>query len=141
MTKTIELVNTFNYENEDEYIYEFEKDSMEEVVRNSIESYEKRYKTNVEMFMIGTLGLWDGTKLGGRMVKNINDLLVYGYDDYIVTVEDNKMNFGFNHHDGTHNMTLYVLPTNKFDELDAKDYSELEMIEWIYKNKVLEIEE
>ena len=89
-----------------------EKAFFEEFLRNSIESFEKRFKANVlEVAICGKVGLWSGTRIGGRIISNC-DVFSFGSDieNYNVSIDDDRSIYiEGNHSDGVHSMGIYFI--------------------------------
>lgn len=121
--------------------YEDEKDYFMEMLRSLIEGYEKRYRTTVDYIaLVGRVGLWNGSPIGGRILQVDDNPIEYmgEVDNIEVTVdEDGLITINGYHHDGCHQMNLYILTKNKLkkvapDFLNYGDYDYHEM-ERIYE--------
>lgn len=104
-----------------EMTYEDEISYIQKLIEKSIRHYEKRYRTTVRYLgIVGRLGLWNGNPVGGRIIyRHQNPLQFMGDVDRIeVTLdEDGLITILGHHHDGTHEMNLYVLTDNKLKKI------------------------
>ena len=95
--------------------WEDEVDYFKSFLSECIEKYEKQYNTTVlEVALCGTVGLWNGKFVGGKITTNNNVLASSNSIESIeVFVNDNKeINIQFNHHDGSHSMGIYFITRN-----------------------------
>lgn len=116
--------------------WEDEKAYFGSFLADAISAYEKRYRTTVEMIALaGSVGLWNGSPIGGKFLNtddnplehmgDVDDIDVYIADDHEVTLRGH-------HHDGTHRMCIYFLPTALYENLRDRDY---EAFQWLYGNR------
>lgn len=118
------------------------KDHFMDYINSEIDSYEKRYKCNVtHIALIGTLGLWRGITIGGKIIRyNDNPLEHMGSMDKIgVKVDDNGNIYLLgSHHDDSHCMELFLMSENKMKKFvpyyDEYNDVEIEDLEEIYEN-------
>lgn len=94
--------------------------------------------TPENLFVVGTLGLWNGTPVAVKeLSNNVNSIfdLINGYDDasFYVDSEDNELYADLMHHDGTNYLMVREwVDENRFEELeemildgkDVKDFVE-----------------
>lgn len=120
-----------------------EKSYFMEYLDDQIKAYEKRYKTTVQKIaLVGHVGRWNGSFVGGRMLETDDNPLekMGDVDDVEVSVlENNMIQVSGHHHDATHRMNIYFLTENKLNQVDKDwnssyfdfDYSHFE---FIYEN-------
>lgn len=121
-----------------ESAWEDEKSYFLEMMEEAIRLHEKRYGTDiVRIALAGKIGLWNGTPIGGRLLRNdANPLECMGNVDNISVVkdEDGVVTIEGHHHDGTHRMHVYLLSENMLDKINPlwnSSYSELEADDFI----------
>lgn len=75
------------------------------------------------LFVVGTLGLWNGNPAAVRELDaNVNSIfkLADGYDDATFCVEDGELHVELKHHDGTNNFIVREwVAENWFEELEG----------------------
>jgi len=80
------------------------------------------------LLLFGSVGLWNGTFDGGKMIKAEESELrkIMGdYDDVIVEAdEDNHIAMKFVHHDGVHYMQLFTIPEDLTELAKAMKYED-----------------
>ena len=100
------------------HAWEDEKGYFNSFLQEAIQNYEKRYRTTVsEVVLAGTVGLWNGSPVGGRIV-NMNHSILEQLGDVDVTEvyadTDGAITLHGLHHDGMHRMQIYLLTERKF---------------------------
>lgn len=80
-------------------------------------SNEKRYRTTVETIgLVGRVGLWNGSPVGGRLLRaDRNPIEFMGDVDRVEATieEDGTLAIRGYHHDGCHYMNIYLPTENK----------------------------
>lgn len=143
MTKV--LFNTEDYLEDNVGEAEFDnhdtaKSYFGEFIMEAVRTYEKRYNTNVSYIALaGTVGLWNGSPVGGRVLNyDQNPIECMGKVDSIEVVVDENDSIllkGY-HHDGVHNMHIYIVADNTVEKLETKDlWDTPEGYEWLVKNR------
>lgn len=100
-------------------LWDDEKHNFGYFMKDEIQRYEKRYNTTVlEVALCGRMGLWNGSPVGGRIIKN-NDFLDMGNVDSVDATVDKDATIVVNghHHDGTHHMSYYFLTKNSMNKI------------------------
>jgi len=79
-------------------MYDMERDNLHKLLPNNI-------------IAIGTIGRWNGTFAGGKVMgNNLNEILYIGdCDDISVTYDRYNVHSTLAHHDGRHSMTYRML--------------------------------
>lgn len=108
--------------------YDFLIDDFNGLINSEIKKYEKRYKSKVILVLVaGRLGLWNGNPFGGKLVHPSRVLSTFSSCDTIEIVK-NTVNgeltlLGY-HHDGTHNMKMYLISESRAERFGIGSYSE-----------------
>jgi hypothetical protein len=123
-------------------MWQDEKNYFFEMLQESINQYEKRYKTDIiGIALIGSVGLWNGNPSGGKIydIKDIENILSMDVDDIEVVSEDGTITIFGHHHDGSHCMNIYFITENKlrkaglFSEYEQCGIDSINYIEAIEK--------
>lgn len=109
------------------YAWEDEKDYFKEFLKESIEKYERKYKTDVlEVVLCGKVGRWNGTFIGGKVIQDYDALSMGDSVESIDVIidEDNSICIEGSHHDGTHRMGIYFITNSVLRNTGYKAYYE-----------------
>ncbi len=119
--------NTIEFDSD---VWRTEKEDFLQHIKSKIDNYEKRYKTQVtEIAMAGTVGLWHGNPVGGKLVpaNRLEEIFNMDVDTIeVYALDNNEIEIEGCHHDGTHHMNLHLLTDNKKKHLS---HNEIEMYE------------
>lgn len=109
----------------DDEIYEFASRENDENLECERANLNKELGKTIVMF--GTLGLWNGTRTGWKLLKgtNLNDIFSGTCGDYVTWyVEDGDIRCEDIHHDGTNHYTYRTIKEDlsdwEFEELLAE---------------------
>lgn len=87
-------------------------DTMETYLEDTmteIEFHEKRHGIK-HYLVVGTLGLWNGTRRGGAVIQGLANAIRMCFEDYTrVYQEGRRLCVEAAHHDGTNHFTIYEL--------------------------------
>lgn len=103
--------------------WEQDYEYFKEFLDDAIKKFQKRFKTEVlEVVLCGKVGLWNGSPIGGAVVK---DSLVFNFGDSVdsidvVVEEDCSINIQGHHHDGTHSMGIYFVTNSVLKDTGYK---------------------
>lgn len=101
--------------------WEDEKEYFLDYLRKEMAAYERRYRTTVtHIGMIGSVGVWTGNHVGGKLIRHDENPLDHMGRVDIVRVHldsDNTLRIDGVHHDGTHCMTIHFLTENKLSKM------------------------
>ena len=80
------------------------------------------------LILLGSVGRWDGTSGGGKIIyadeKNLRDTMA-DYDEIRVEADDNnQISINYIHHDGTDTMYLYTIPEDLTELAKAMGYDD-----------------
>jgi len=80
------------------------------------------------LILLGSVGRWDGTSGGGKIIyadeKNLRDTMA-DYDEIRVEADDNnQISINYIHHDGTDSMYLYTIPEDLTELAKAMGYDD-----------------
>ena len=80
------------------------------------------------LILLGSVGRWDGTSGGGKIIyadeKNLRDTMA-DYDEIRVEADDNnQISINYIHHDGTDSMYLYTMPEDLTELAKAMGYDD-----------------
>lgn len=91
-------------------------DAVEDAIKQQVIRQDKINGESIHIILAGSIGLWDGTRQGGKHVKLGDVLESSNYDDLEVYLNDNnELVFKFMHHDGSHYMNLYALSEEQLE--------------------------
>lgn len=120
---------------DDDDISEMNRDELNWYIEKEISKYEKRYKTKIVGLLIaGKVGLWSGDKFGGKFVspkQGVSSSM--GSCDVIELYKNKETNEYLlvgKHHDGTHQMKIYLVSESKAKRHDLNiRYSTMDAVE------------
>lgn len=118
----------------DRECWDSEKKYFNDCIEDLKKQYEKRYNTTIEHIVLcGRVGLWQGSRVGGKIVEQDTYTLdnMGNVDNIEVNIEDNgTITIVGSHHDNSHYMNLYFLTENKLKKVgyDLSDYKTYEKI-------------
>lgn len=109
-------------------------ESVEDAIGGLIKRFEEEKGEEVlSLVLAGSVGRWDGTRIGGKEVKAGEVLESSNYDDLEVYFNTaRELELRFMHHDGSHYMNLYPMTLTRLNKLgldedqdtwDANDYN------------------
>lgn len=97
-------------------------------INNEIKLKERETgSTVVDVVMAGTVGLWNGTTIGGKTiyVGSLHKIFSFDVDEIDIAVDKSSREIiwlGY-HHDGTHAMKLYLITEDELESLGLlEDY-------------------
>lgn len=115
----------FSFAEEDSYN---QSEVLSENFSEQIYPMIERQLNHKALILIGSVGRWNGTSDGAKVLNDEEQQLrniMSDYDEIIVTEEDDKqLEMEFVHHDASHHMKLYTLPEDVLELAKAVDYEQ-----------------
>lgn len=121
---------------ETDIFFELERENVIYLLESLMERYEKRYGCSGTFYQCGSVGVWNGTFVGGKKINNYEDVFSVDCDDIRVYAEsDGTLTFSYHHHDGSHYMNLYILSDSVEEKRFGYYADELEVVQWLVENR------
>lgn len=97
------------------------------------------------LILLGSVGRWDGTSGGGKIIyadeKNLRDTMT-DYDEIRVEADDNnQISINYIHHDGTDSMYLYTIPEDLTELAKVMGYDDPDELDTDIRQDYVDMEE